>query len=521
VQLDSLDSGALLLETDEPGWYVTAPTLRTNFDVSISGPIARTVVSQSFRNVADVFVEGKYLFPLPEGAAVDTLRMRVGDRWIQGEIEEREQAREIYEEAREAGQVASLVEQLRPNAFTTSVANIEPGALVIVQIEYQESLAPVDGAFGMRLPLVVAPRYTPSYERSPAAELTATGWSLLPVVSPDGSQDPSPTTPSRSATSNPVTISVDLQAGFPVGDVTSPFHDIAIDPLTPTSTAIELTGPVRADRDFYLSWSPRELDEPYAEAFTESRNDETHLITMLTPPSASSTDVADQAREIIFVQDTSGSMQGSSIQQARKGLVQALSQLTPADEFNIIEFNSDYSTFAPEPVKANSRNINRATRWVDGLVAEMGTEMLPALEQALADSDPNDGKLRQVIFLTDGSVTNESQLFELIDRRLGKSRLFTVGIGSAPNSYFMTAAAQAGRGTGVFIGDVNEVQEKMDALFAKIDAPAVVDLEIDGLPEGSEISPYPIPDVYAGDPVVLTVRMPAGEPTWCLEAVGT
>jgi len=96
VQLDSLDSGALLLETDEPGWYVTAPTLRTNFDVSISGPIARTVVSQSFRNVADVFVEGKYLFPLPEGAAVDTLRMRVGDRWIQGEIEEREQARESH-----------------------------------------------------------------------------------------------------------------------------------------------------------------------------------------------------------------------------------------------------------------------------------------------------------------------------------------------------------------------------------------------------------------------------------------
>ena len=511
VQLDSLDRGALLLETDEPGWYIPAPTLMTDFDVSISGPIARTVVSQSFRNVADVFVEGKYLFPLPEGAAVDTLRMRVDDRWIEGQIEEREQARQIYEEARDAGQVASLVEQLRPNAFTTSVANIAPDAIVVVQIEFQQTLSPVDGVFGMRLPLVVAPRYTPSYALEPVAKLGSDGWTVLPSLNEDTKALAAPISPRSedgADVPNPVTITVDLQAGFPVGDIDSPFHDIDVDRRFESTADVELSGPVPANRDFFLSWAPRELDAPYAETFSETLNNEIHAVAIVTPPSIKNDDEIQRSREVVFVQDTSGSMQGDSIRQARAGLVRALNRLTPDDEFNIIEFNSEYETFASKPIAASEENIRRAVRWVNGLVAEKGTEMFPALEEALHDKDPNDGRLRQVIFLTDGEVTNERDLFALIERDLGKSRLFTVGIGSAPNSYFMTSAARSGRGASVFIGDIGEVQQQMDSLFAKIEVPAVVDLDIEGLPAGATVAPYPIPDLYAGDPVVLTVRMP-------------
>lgn len=510
VRVDDIEAGALLFETDAPGWYVPAPALHTNIDIAVTGPIARATVTQRFRNVAEVFVEGKYVFPLPEGAAVDTLRMKVGNRWIEGMVEEREEARLIYEEAKAAGQVASLVEQERPNVFTTSVANIAPGAVVIVQIEYQQSLAPRDGVFGLRVPLVVAPRYSPDEQNSPRLELSPAGWTdagvAVPVVDPrtdaEGGVD--------QTIRNPVEISVDLDAGFPLGDVGSPFHDIEVEQRIENSADIALVGPVPADRDFYLSWKPRELSDPYTAVFTEYRENDTHYIAMLTPPSVDAIGDTRQPREVVFVQDTSGSMGGDSLAQAKAGLINALERLSEEDTFTIIEFNSVFTTFERAPVAANARNINRAVRWVDDLVATGGTEMLPALRTALRTSDASEGRLRQVIFLTDGAVNNELQMLNLIERELGNSRLFTVGIGSAPNSYFMTAAATSGRGSFVFIGDVNDVNDQMQALFAKIESPAIVDLTIEGFPVNVAVSPFPIPDLYAGDPIVLTVRVPGG-----------
>lgn len=520
VRLDDVEGAALLFKTDAPGWYVPAPALHTDIDIAVSGPIARGTITQRFRNVAEVFVEGKYVFPLPEGAAVDTLRMKVGDRWIEGTIEEREEARLIFEKAKAAGQVASLVEQERPNVFTTSVANIAPGADVIVQIEYQQSLAPRDGVFGLRVPLVVAPRYTPGARVGPPLLLSSNGWAADPN---GGISTPliDRRTEAGEAISNPVEISVDLDAGFPLGDVNSPYHDFDVDRRFENTAEVTIAGPVAADRDFYLSWKPLELSQPYAVAFTESREGETHYITMLTPPAAGAIDDTRQPREVIFVQDTSGSMSGESIEQAKAGLVMALERLSTQDTFTIIEFNSEFSMFERAPVMANQSNVDRAIRWVNNLVADGGTEMLPALETALRGGEASNGRLRQVVFLTDGAVSNEREMLRLIERRLGNSRLFTVGIGSAPNSYFMTAAAREGRGSFVFIGNLDEVSNHMQALFAKLESPAVVDLNIEGFPVNVDVAPFPIPDLYAGDPIVLTVRMPAGVEADTMRLVGT
>lgn len=511
VRLDTTDAAALLFTTTEPGWYVQAPTLHTKVDVAISGPLARTTVTQRFRNSANVFVDGTYVFPLPEGAAVDTLRMRVGDRWVEGRIEGREEARVIFEEAAAAGQVASLVEQQRPNVFTTLVANIAPSADVVIQIEYQQSLAPRAGLFGLRIPLVVAPRYVPTGQQATRLVLSPDGWVTDPSLdrTADAAQSPlvDPRTDNQ-AVRNPVELSIDLNAGFPLGDINSPYHDVTIDHRNENAATISLSSAVPADRDFYLAWQPRDLEAPYAAAFREHRDNETHFVALVTPPTVDAIGGLRPAREVIFVQDTSGSMSGESIVQAQAGLRRALQRLNETDTFNIIEFNSNFRRFRPEPVQANELNIAKAVQFVDDLDADGGTEMHGALQAALLDSTPDDNRLRQVIFLTDGGVSNEQQMIDLIGSDLGDSRLFTVGIGSAPNSYFMTAAARAGRGSFVFIGQLDEVGAQVETLFAQIETPAIVNLALEGLPAGAVVSPSPLPDLYAGDPVALTIRVP-------------
>lgn len=526
VRLDQVDGGGrLLFFTDEPGLYVPAPLLATKIDVSVAGPIARTTVQQGFTNPAEVFVEGKYVFPLPEGAAVDTMWLKIGDRWIKGEIKERQEAREIYEEAKREGRKASLVEQERPNLFTTSVANIGPGETIRVLIEYQETLAPRDGAFGLRVPLVVAPRYSPE-PRIQTVKFGPNGWqidatdpvpdreAITPPVADPRLEDPS-------SMRNPVELTVAIDAGFPLGPVESLYHEVEVEPRGAAAARVALTGPVPADRDFYLSWRPQRLTTPYMALFAEATEKDAHYVMMLTPPAAEEIGATRKPREVIFVQDISGSMFGESIEQARKGLEMAVKRLSPEDSFNIIVFNDRFGLFADKPIPATEQNVAKAVEAIQALQADGGTEMLPALEAALKDDRaPNDERVRQVIFLTDGAVGNEREMLRLIAKDLGRSRLFTVGIGAAPNSYFMTAAAEAGRGTHVFIGDLSEVQERMEALFRRIETPAMTDLalKVDGF-NGAEIWPNPLPDLYAGDPVVATIRLDPTQPTRAIPAV--
>jgi len=211
-------------------------------------------------------------------------------------------------------------------------------------------------------------------------------------------------------------------------------------------------------------------------------------------------------REVIFVIDVSGSMHGASIDQARAALGLALARLGPADSFNVIRFNHLTDSLFASAQRATPPNLQAADRYVGALRAEGGTEMLPALLRAL-DGQQGRGRLRQVVFLTDGAVGNEEQLFTAIRDRLGQSRLFTIGIGSAPNSHFMREAARLGRGTFTYIGSPDEVQAKMVALFHKLESPALTDvrLELPGVAD-AEVLPAEIPDLYLGEPIMVALR---------------
>jgi len=293
-----------------------------------------------------------------------------------------------------------------------------------------------------------------------------------------------------------------------LADVSSPHHPVKIERDGDTAQ-ITLDGPVPADRDFELIWKAKPLSEPAAALFRQAIDGEDYLLAFVTPPEVADIDTAPQPREVIFVQDVSGSMGGTSIRQAREALEMAVNRLTPQDRFNIITFSSGFDMLHPAPVQATPGAIKAAIRRIRTLEANGGTEMGPALSVALQDKASDRSTLRQIIFLTDGAVGNETFLFTLIDKALGRSRLFTVGIGSAPNSYFMTRAAEMGRGAHVTISDLSQVREGMAALFAKIETPAMTNLTATW-PDGmqAEFWPNPLPDLYAGEPVALAVKSP-------------
>jgi Ca-activated chloride channel family protein len=272
-------------------------------------------------------------------------------------------------------------------------------------------------------------------------------------------------------------------------------------------------GSVPADRDFELVWTPEPGQAPRAALFTEDKDGLTYALLMLTPPGTDALEQQTAPRDLSFVIDTSGSMHGDSIEQAREALRFALQGLHPDDRFNIIEFNSEASRLFPGLRPADPGNLAHALAWVERLQADGGTEMAPALKLALpAPSNRRDeapGRLHQVIFLTDGAVGNEAALLQLIHERLGDSRLFTVAIGSAPNSWFMRKAAEFGRGSFTTIGKPGEVLDKMTALLHRLQYPALTDLRLE-LPDGisAEVYPDPLPDLYVGEPLQVVLRLP-------------
>ncbi len=482
---------------------IPAPLVATDVRIEVAGVIGRTRVSQRFVNPGDDWREGVYLFPLPEGAAVDRLEMRIGERRIEGQIRERGQARRDYDAAKAQGRKAALVEQERPNLFTTSVAPIGPGDEVVVTIEYQQTLRQEAGRFSLRFPMAITPRYGP--KATPETAQGDAGSTSGGDRVPDTSRISQPVVHPASGKVIPVTLIAIIDAGFPLVELKSRHHAISVDETLDGRYTIVLDGPVPADRDFELEFAPALGRAPGATVFGEAWQGRSYALVMLVP-SLPDAGAPRTAREVTYIIDTSGSMAGSSIVQAKSALMFALDRLQPRDRFNVIEFNSHSRALFATPMPVDPATLGRARSFVTGLKANGGTEMREALALALQPAGSDPSLVRQVVFLTDGAVGNEDELFALILERLGDRRLFTIGIGSAPNSHFMAKAAQFGRGTFTMIGDVRDVQEKMAALIRKLESPVLTDIVLEW-PAAVDAWPRTVPDLYAGEPIVVAAAL--------------
>lgn len=508
-------AGAFHFVDAEGQWQQPATLLTTDYRVTVSGLIADTVLKQRFANTSQQWREGVFVFPLPEDASVYGLTMVAGERVIKGEIQTRQEATRQYEEAREEGRQAARVEQQRSNLFTTHLANIPPGEAVTVELRYQQAVRYQSGEFELRLPTTLTPRYMPGQPLANRPSNWQGGWATPTTEVPDADKiSPYTVRPEDVGNgSHLAQVSLTLNAGLPIADVSSPSHRLISTWEGDTVIVTPQQGALVMDRDLVVRWSPQRGQAPSAALFHEEFEGEDYLLAMLVPGQAPRQSLP---RELVFVIDTSGSMAGSSIRQARASLLRGLDTLTRDDRFNVIQFNSQTRALFMSARPADAANLARARRYVQELAANGGTEMAPALEAALVDTNRGDetgGFVRQVVFITDGAVGNEQQLFGQIRGQLGDSRLFTVGIGSAPNMHFMREAARYGRGTFTAINDLGSLSEPLDQLFGKMEAPVMADIQTQwpaGTEDGSVLPQRP-GDLFLGEPLIQVVRGQSAE----------
>jgi len=476
---------------------VAAMTQSTEVEIEITGLLARTTVTQRFTNHTAGWVEGRYVFPLPEGAAVDALRVTIGDRVIVGQVREKADARQVFERAREQGRSAGLVEQHRANLFSTALTNIAPGEDVEVRIGFGQMVAYEHGRFSLRFPTTTLARYANGTNGAPNRATDAPIAESIPAPHHDRDAPPR------------LGLSVELHAGLALATVESLHHRVRINGHG-SERNIALTDPDRAaGRDFELVWTARNEDRLQGALFVEHMLGRPHALLMLVPPIEFRP--VSLKRELILVIDRSGSMKGDAFEQAREAIRLALDRIDPDDRFNVIAFSNTASPLFDGPVRATRANLERAYRFVERLDAGGGTEIDTAMGMAMADhpdSGDNPGYLRQIVFATDGAVANEQQVLERIEREIGDSRLFAVGIGHGVNNAFLGRAARRGHGTTTRIQDPRDIAGRMGELLLQLESPVLEDLQIQW-PFPAETWPERIPDLYAGQPLMVLARLDA------------
>ncbi len=487
----------------------SCPLKHTAVHAEISGFVARVNVVQEFQNDAQKKIEAVYMFPLPHQAAVDGMTLQVGDHTVQGAIRKREEAQAIYTAAKQAGHVTALLNQERPNIFTQSVANIEPGAAVTVTLSYVEILEYDAGSYEFVFPMVVAPRYNPSGQAKSSDRK-----SVLSVVR-DADKISAPVV-EGARSGHDVSVEVDLDAGVPIQAVESKLHAVDTELRSAHSAHVQLRQRNEIpNRDFILRYNvagPAIADALLTHRAAAARGAATppsgYFTFILQPPEhVGGEDVT--PKEIVFLLDTSGSMEGLPIEKAKQIITLALDDLSPSDTFNIITFAGETHVLFSQPVYGSAENIQRAKRFVAGRYGNGGTEMMAAIKAALAPSDSQD-HVRIVCFLTDGEVGNDEQIISEVQNH-PKARVFSFGIGTSVNRYLLSKVAEVGHGEANFVVVGNAQSEATDSetaakkFFQRVRAPMLTDITLDwGKLPVSDVSPSHPVDLFGAKPIVIT-----------------
>ena len=461
------------------------PLKATRVDVRIAGVIADVTVTQHYRNEGQRAIEARYVFPGSTSSAIYALNVRLGERLLVAKIREKQQARIEYETAKQEGKATALLEQHRPNVFEMNVANILPGDDVAVELRYTELVTPHDAVYGFVFPTVVGPRYN-----SPQGAGAAERWVATPHL-PAG-------VPSASA----FEIKVVLDTPVPVKEVASRSHEVRIDGGDGSPATVTLKpGVAGNDRDFLLDYR---LAGDGVEAGLMLFRGETEgfFLAMVEPPKA--VPVAQiSPRDYIFVVDISGSMHGYPLETSKALLEKLIGSLRPSDTFNVMLFSGSNRMLAPASVPATRANIDRALQTIREMGGGGSTEIVPALRRVAALPKAPDVS-RSVIVVTDGYVTVENEVFQLVRKNLGQANVFAFGIGTSVNRHLIEGLARAGQGEAFIVTKPEEAAAQAERLRKMIDSPVLTQVKahVEGL-DTYDVLPAQLPDLLGGRPVVV------------------
>ncbi len=475
------------VKSDDPS-VDRLPLKSTSAEVDISGVIADVRVAQVYRNEGKRTLEAVYVFPGSTRAAVYGMKMTIGARTIVAKIREREQARKEYEEAKQQGKSASLLEQQRPNVFQMNVANIHPGDEIRVELSYTELLVPESGEYQFVYPTVVGPRYS---NQSAASAPSSEKWVASPYLH-EGKAPP-----------YTFDLRVKIASGIPLKDISSPSHKIDISRNGTSRASVRLSSREKAggNRDFILNY--RLAGDAVESGLLLSRGKtENFFLLMVEPPKRISVSRI-PPREYIFIVDVSGSMHGFPLEVSKKLLRDLIGGLRPTDRFNVLLFSGASSLMAEQSLPATDENLRRALDVIDRQRGGGGTELVPAMKRALG-LPKAEGFSRTMVIVTDGYVSAEDETFDLIRSNLGEANLFSFGIGSSVNRFLMEGMARAGMGEPFIITRPEEAPKTADRFRSLIQSPALTRVRVDfnGF-QAYDVEPLAVPDVLLERPVVV------------------
>jgi len=484
----------------EDGVIGELPLEHTQVEIAISGNLQRATVRQVYGNPYDEPIEAVYTFPLPQSGAVDRMNMWIGDRFIEGKIHERDLARQIYEQAIESGQTASLLEQERPNIFTQSIGNILPGDSIVIEISYVAPVEYDDGEYEIVFPMVVGPRFVPPggfvrrifdmYEVSTSVEDADR---ITPPIVPEGTR-----------TGYDIELSVTINAGVEIQDFESLNHEVDVDlNWRAGNVTISLKDDdVIPNRDFVLRYTTAS-DRIQTGVISHNGEMGGHFMLILQPDADIDIDEI-TPKEMFFVVDCSGSMSGQPMDVAKETVRQFVRGMNPDDTFQIMRFSETASSMSRSPLSNTENNIEQGVRFINNMSGTGGTMMIEGVRAAIGYPEDPD-RMRFVIFLTDGFIGNEAEILGELQSTLGdNTRLFSVGVGSSPNRYLIEGLAEEGRGHAYYVGYNEDPIESVSAIYEKINDPYLVGISIDwGDLDVHDVYPSLIPDLYAGEPLVI------------------
>lgn len=495
-------SGDLIARRPDGTPIGACPLKHTDVAAEISGFVARVVVTQTFTNPFPDPVEAVYTFPLSDRAAVDDMTMRTGARVIRGKIKRREDARRIYENAKNAGRLASLLDQERPNVFTQSLANLMPGAEVQVRIAYVEPLKFSDGTFEFSFPTVVGPRFVPGNATGHAG----TGWAPDTDRVPDASRVTPPVTPEGTRAGHDLAIDVDLDAGVPLGAVVSPLHPVTVDRPTPNRARVALVNQREIpNRDFVLRYTVATDDLQSTALAHRAGTGDGYLTLVLLPPARTTAESA-APKELVFVIDRSGSQMGAPLDKAKETMRWIIDHLNPRDTFQIVDFGSDANVLFAKPERVTAATRKRAREHIDGLQANGGTLMAEAVQRVTA-IPADEHRLRIVTFMTDGYVGNDFEVLDLVRKSRGTSRWFPFGTGNSVNRYLIESMARLGGGEPEFVLLADGGEKVARKFYERIASPVLTDVRVafEGL-DVVDVEPQALADVWDQRPLVIHAR---------------